>query len=117
MFRDPKDLRFGLGLSATHIGTSARRDRLLLLTAIAHALSCDVTPSSARSLAPHEGMRQPQRFIDEDGLFHHGVMSTAAGKLTRGGPFGKRSGLAASSAAWRVEETSAGVSCAAKGCG
>lgn len=37
-FRDTKDLRFGLGLSATHIGTPARRDRLLLLIAIAQAL-------------------------------------------------------------------------------
>lgn len=37
-FRDQKDLRFGLGLSATHIGTPDRRDRLLLLAAIAHAL-------------------------------------------------------------------------------
>ena len=36
-FRDQKDLRFGLGMSATHIGDPARRDRLLLLTAIAHA--------------------------------------------------------------------------------
>jgi hypothetical protein len=37
-FRDTKDMRFGLGLSATHIGTPERRDRLLLLIAIAHAL-------------------------------------------------------------------------------
>lgn len=37
-FRDTKDLRFGLGLSATHIGTTQRRDRLLLLIAIAQAL-------------------------------------------------------------------------------
>lgn len=37
-FRDTKDLRFGLGLSATHIGTPQRRDRLLLLIAIAQAL-------------------------------------------------------------------------------
>lgn len=37
-FRDQKDLRFGLGLSATHIRDTARRDRLLLLAAIAHAL-------------------------------------------------------------------------------
>ena len=37
-FRDEKDLHFGLGLSATHIGASARRDRLLFLAAIAHAL-------------------------------------------------------------------------------
>ena len=37
-FRDQKDLRFGLGLSSTHIANTARRDRLLLLAAIAHAL-------------------------------------------------------------------------------
>ena len=38
MFRDTKDLRFGMGLRATHIGVAGRRDRLLLLAAIAHAL-------------------------------------------------------------------------------
>jgi hypothetical protein len=37
-FRDQKDLHFGLGLSATHIKDCARRDRLLFLVAIAHAL-------------------------------------------------------------------------------
>jgi ribosomal protein L33 len=37
-FRDQKNLRFGLGLSATHIGTPERRDRLRLLAAIAQAL-------------------------------------------------------------------------------
>jgi len=37
-FRDMKDNRFGMGLSATHIGVPARRDRLLLLGAISHAL-------------------------------------------------------------------------------
>jgi hypothetical protein len=37
-FRDQKDLRFGLGLSATHIGSPDRRDRMLLLAAIAQAL-------------------------------------------------------------------------------
>jgi hypothetical protein len=37
-FRDQKDLRFGFGLSATHIKDCARRDRLLFLVAIAHAL-------------------------------------------------------------------------------
>jgi hypothetical protein len=36
--RDTKDLHFGLGLSATHIGVPARRDRLLLLVALAEAL-------------------------------------------------------------------------------
>lgn len=37
-FRDQKNLRYGLGLTSTHIGNPARRDRLLFLSAIAHAL-------------------------------------------------------------------------------
>jgi hypothetical protein len=37
-FRDTKDLHFGMGLRATHIGDADRRDRLLLLAAMAHAL-------------------------------------------------------------------------------
>jgi len=39
-FRDTKDSRFGLGLKATHIGNPSRRDRLLLLSAIAQSLLC-----------------------------------------------------------------------------
>ena len=37
-FRDTKDLRFGMGLSATRIGRVDRRDRLLLIGALAQAL-------------------------------------------------------------------------------
>ena len=37
-FRDTKDAHFGLGLSQTHIGRPIRRDRLLMLAAMAHAL-------------------------------------------------------------------------------
>ena len=37
-FRDQKDPLFGMGLSATHIRTASRRDRLLLLGATAHIL-------------------------------------------------------------------------------
>lgn len=37
-FRDSKDVHFGMGLSATHIRRTDRRDRLLFLGAIAHAL-------------------------------------------------------------------------------
>ena len=37
-FRDQKNLRFGMGLSDTRIGDPARRDRLLLISAIAIAL-------------------------------------------------------------------------------
>jgi hypothetical protein len=37
-FRDSKDNHFGMGMSSTHIGAPARRDRLLLLAALAIAL-------------------------------------------------------------------------------
>lgn len=37
-FRDQKDLHFGMGLSATHIGRADRRDRMLLLGALAQAM-------------------------------------------------------------------------------
>ncbi len=37
-FRDTKDIKFGLGISATHIGKPQRRDRLLLVCAMAQAL-------------------------------------------------------------------------------
>jgi len=37
-FRDTKNLHFGMGLKATHIKKPERRDRMLLLVAIAHAL-------------------------------------------------------------------------------
>ena len=50
-FRDTKDLHFGLGLSATHIGKPERRDRLLLLIAIAQALL-----TLLGAAAEHEGL-------------------------------------------------------------
>jgi hypothetical protein len=37
-FRDQKDLHFGMGLSATHIKNADRRDRLMLLAAVAQTL-------------------------------------------------------------------------------
>src|SRR5690606_5466768 len=37
-FRDTKDIHFGMGLSATHIKSPARRERLLFLGAVVHAL-------------------------------------------------------------------------------
>ena len=37
-FRDTKDIRFGMGLSATRIGDPDRRDRLLLIGALASSL-------------------------------------------------------------------------------
>ena len=48
-FRDQKDIRFGMGLSATHIRKEARRDRLLMLLAIAQALLTLLGAASERS--------------------------------------------------------------------
>lgn len=48
-FRDQKDPRFGMGLRATHIKDAGRRDRLLMLLAIAHALLTLLGAASERS--------------------------------------------------------------------
>lgn len=48
-FRDQKDLRFGMGLRATHIRNEGRRDRLLMLLAIAQALLTLLGAASERS--------------------------------------------------------------------
>jgi len=48
-FRDQKDIHFGMGLSATHIRRADRRDRLLLVTAVAHALMTLLGAAAERS--------------------------------------------------------------------
>jgi hypothetical protein len=48
-FRDQKDLRYGMGLRATHIRSEARRDRLLMLLAISQALLTLLGAASERS--------------------------------------------------------------------
>lgn len=48
-FRDQKDLRFGRGLYATHIRNPTRRDRMLMLLALAHALLTLLGAASERS--------------------------------------------------------------------
>lgn len=48
-FRDQKDLRFGMGLSATHIRKAPRRDRLLMLLAIAQVLLTLLGAASERA--------------------------------------------------------------------
>jgi hypothetical protein len=48
-FRDQKDLRFGMGLRETRIRKEARRDRLLMLLALAQALLTLLGAASERS--------------------------------------------------------------------
>jgi hypothetical protein len=48
-FRDQKDLRFGMGLRQTRIRKEARRDRLLMLLALAQALLTLLGAASERS--------------------------------------------------------------------
>ena len=48
-FRDQKDLRFGMGLSASRIRSEARRDRLLMLLAIAQVLLTLLGEASERT--------------------------------------------------------------------
>ncbi len=48
-FRDTKDIHFGMGLSATHIRDERRRDRLLLLVAIAQSLLTLLGAASEKS--------------------------------------------------------------------
>ena len=48
-FRDHKDIRFGMGLRATHIRSEARRDRMLMLLAIAQALLTLLGAASERA--------------------------------------------------------------------
>lgn len=48
-FRDTKNLNFGLGLSATHIRSASRRDRMLLLIAMAQGLLTLLGEASERS--------------------------------------------------------------------
>jgi hypothetical protein len=48
-FRDEKDLRFGMGLRATHVRSAARRDRFLMVLAIAIAFLTLVGAASERA--------------------------------------------------------------------
>ncbi|MBM4111749.1 MAG: transposase, partial [Phycisphaerae bacterium] len=79
-FRDTKDIRFGLGLSATHIGVPARRDRLLLLCALAQALltllgaACERTGLDRRLKANTSKKRTHSLF--RQGLFWFSAIPT-----------------------------------------
>ena len=84
-FRDVKDPRFGLGLSATHTKSCARRDRLLLLAAMAEALltllgaageaaGLDRMLKANTSKRPSSGRRSPRHRRWSSGLINAAVI-------------------------------------------
>jgi hypothetical protein len=71
--RDTKDLRFGMGLSATRIGEPTRRDRLLLVNAFAVALltmlgAAGEALGTDRPPAEVKHVRDPHAFAVPPGL-------------------------------------------------
>jgi hypothetical protein len=77
-FRDPKDITFGLGLSATHIRDAERRDRLLLLIAIAQALltllgAASETCGLDRTLKANTVKRRTMSLLNQ-GLYWYGCL-------------------------------------------
>ena len=83
-FRDTKDLRFGLGLAATHVGSPDRRDRLLLLCALSQALltllgaACERTGLDRRLKANTSKKRTHSLF--RQGLFWYFAIPTMQGE-------------------------------------
>jgi Transposase DDE domain len=71
-FRDDKDPRFGLGLSSTHVGTCARRDRLLLLAALAHSL-LTLLGAAAEATGLDRTMKHDTRKSRVHSLFRQGL--------------------------------------------
>ena len=59
-FRDIKDDRFGLGLSATHIGSPERRDRLLFISA---QKALKVVMVSMKRLITHQPVYQESKTL------------------------------------------------------
>lgn len=77
-FRDKKDIHFGMGLSATHIGDAARRDRVLLLAAIAHALLTLLGAAGERAGLDRTFQSSPKRgralSLFAQGVFWYGAL-------------------------------------------
>jgi hypothetical protein len=71
-FRDEKDLHFGMGLSATHIGRADRRDRLLMLAALAHTL-LTLLGEASEETGLDRTMRSNARKKRVLSLYHQGV--------------------------------------------
>jgi hypothetical protein len=72
-FRDIKDLRFGMGLSAMHIAEPERRDRLLLLSALACAL-LTLLGAAGESLGMERQLKANTRQRRTYSLFRQGCM-------------------------------------------
>ena len=72
-FRDTKDLRFGMGLSATRVGEPMRRDRLLLVSAFAVAL-LTLLGAVGESLGMDRQLRSNTSKIRTHSLFRQGCM-------------------------------------------
>jgi len=71
-FRDEKDLRFGMGLSKTRISDPQRRDRLLLVSALAIHLLV-LLGIAAESLGYDRMMQADTRKTRQHSLFHQGA--------------------------------------------
>ena len=72
-FRDTKDLRFGLGLSAVRIGDPQRRDRLLLLNAFAIVL-LTLLGAAGESLGMDRHLKSNTVRTRSHSLFRQGCM-------------------------------------------
>jgi hypothetical protein len=72
-FRETKDLRFGMGLSATRIGEPMRRDRLLLVSAFATAL-LTLLGAVGESLGMGRLLKSNTSKIRTHSLFRQGCM-------------------------------------------
>lgn len=72
-FRDIKDLRFGMGLSATRIGEPTRRDRLLLVNAFAMAL-LTMLGAAGESLGMDRLLKSNTSKVRTHSLFRQGCM-------------------------------------------
>ncbi len=72
-FRDIKDMRFGMGLSAMRVSTTERRDRMLLLSALAIAL-LTVLGAAGESLGYDRWLRANTVKYRTHSLFRQGLM-------------------------------------------
>ena len=72
-FRDIKDMRFGMGLSAMRVSTTERRDRMLLLSALAIAL-LTVLGAAGESLGCDRWLRANTAKYRTHSLFRQGLM-------------------------------------------